>query len=170
MYIICYTVCSNVCYTVLYCILWLPCESGSASYRSFLAFFCVFLCYFYLFIFLSFLPCFLLLFLCYCWSFKDVPLIFSCPAGHVVVPDWQPRILLGMVEARSVNVKNTHTHTLIPPWEDQCEWHRMTRMTGPDCAVMCNLINTHTHTHTYRRYFQHAPFIPIVGVGKRGEY
>ena len=24
----------------------------------------------------------------------------------------------------------------------------MTRMTGPDCAVMCNLINTHTHTHT----------------------
>ena len=27
--------------------------------------------------------------------------------------------------------------------------HRMTRMTGPDCAVMCNLINTHTHTHTH---------------------
>ena len=23
---------------------------------------------------------------------------------------------------------------------------RMTRMTGPDCAVKCNLINTHTHT------------------------
>ena len=22
----------------------------------------------------------------------------------------------------------------------------MTRMTGSDCAVMCNLINTHTHT------------------------
>ena len=22
----------------------------------------------------------------------------------------------------------------------------MTRMTGPECAVMCNLINTHTHT------------------------
>ena len=21
----------------------------------------------------------------------------------------------------------------------------MTRMTGPDCAVMCNLINIHTH-------------------------
>ena len=30
--------------------------------------------------------------------------------------------------------------------EDQCEWHRMTRMTGPNCAGMCNLINTHTHT------------------------
>ena len=26
--------------------------------------------------------------------------------------------------------------------------HRMTRMTRPDCAVMCNLINAHTHTHT----------------------
>ena len=26
----------------------------------------------------------------------------------------------------------------------------MTRMTGPDCAVMCNLINTHTHTHTHK--------------------
>ena len=25
----------------------------------------------------------------------------------------------------------------------------MTRMTGPDCAVMSNLINTHTHTHTH---------------------
>ena len=23
----------------------------------------------------------------------------------------------------------------------------MTRMTGPDCAVMCNLINIHIHTH-----------------------
>ena len=25
----------------------------------------------------------------------------------------------------------------------------MTRMTGPDCAVMCNLINTLTHKHTH---------------------
>ena len=64
------------------------------------------------------------------------------------------------------NSINTHTHTTQiqthntntdTPWEDQCEWHRMTinRMTGPDCAVMCNLINTHTritqkqHTHTH---------------------
>ena len=39
------------------------------------------------------------------WSFVDVPLIFSCPADHV--PDWQLHILLVMVEARSVNVKNT---------------------------------------------------------------
>ena len=26
----------------------------------------------------------------------------------------------------------------------------MTRMTGPGCAVMCNLINTHTHTHSVK--------------------
>ena len=43
------------------------------------------------------------------------------------------------------NLINTHTQvSLIPPWEDQCEWHRMTRATGPDCAVTCNLINTNT--------------------------
>ena len=41
--------------------------------------------------------------------YKYVPLIFFCPADHV--PDWQPRILLGTVEARSVNVKKTTTTT-----------------------------------------------------------
>ena len=46
-------------------------------------------------------------FFCSRWSFVDVPLIFFCPADQV--PDWQPRILLGMVEARSVNVKKTTT-------------------------------------------------------------
>ena len=30
------------------------------------------------------------------------------------------------------------TSIIDPPWEDQCEWHRTTRMTGPDSAVMCN--------------------------------
>ena len=30
----------------------------------------------------------------------------------------------------------------------------MTRMTRPDCAVMCNLINTHTHTHIYACVFR----------------
>ena len=54
--------------------------------------------------------CFVLL-LCFCcvfcsrWSFVDVPLIVFCPADHV--PDWPPRILLGMVGARSINVKKT---------------------------------------------------------------
>ena len=37
-------------------------------------------------------------------SMDDNAHIF-CPADHV--PDWQLRILLGMVEARSVHVKNT---------------------------------------------------------------
>ena len=44
---------------------------------------------------------------CSRWSFVDVPLIFFCSADHV--SDWQPRILLGMVEARSVDVKKTTT-------------------------------------------------------------
>ena len=42
---------------------------------------------------------------------RYVPLIFFCPADHV--PDWQPRILLGMVEARSVNVKKTTTNVCV---------------------------------------------------------
>ena len=42
-------------------------------------------------------------------------------------------------------------HTYIPPREDQCEWHRMTRMTGPDCVVMCNLINTYILVHGIKR-------------------
>ena len=27
--------------------------------------------------------------------------------------------------------------------------YRMTRMTGPDCVVMCNLINTYIHTYIH---------------------
>ena len=52
---------------------------------------------------------FLFVFFSFCsrWSLVNVLLIFFCPADHV--PDWQPRILLGMVEARSVNVKKTAT-------------------------------------------------------------
>ena len=38
---------------------------------------------------------------------RPCPLILRRPR---TVPDWQPRLLLGMVEARSVNVKHTHTH------------------------------------------------------------
>ena len=36
----------------------------------------------------------------------------------------------------------------------------MTRMTGPDCVVMCNLINTciHTYIHTYIQHtYIHTP-------------
>ena len=67
---------------------------------------------FLLFLFLSlcrFFFCVFVFFFCSHWSLVDVPLIFFCPADHV--PDWQPRVLLGMVEARSVNVKKTTTTT-----------------------------------------------------------
>ena len=60
-----------------------------------------------LFLFLSFCCCFFVFFFCSHWSLVDVPLIFFCPADHV--PDWQPRVLLGIVEARSVNVTKTTT-------------------------------------------------------------
>ena len=60
-----------------------------------------------LFLFLSLCRFLFVFFFCSHWSLVDVPLIFFCPADHV--PDWQPRILLGMVEARSVNVKKTTT-------------------------------------------------------------
>ena len=65
-----------------------------------------------LFLFLSLCRfCLFVFFFCSRWSFVDVPLIFFYPADHV--PDWQPRILLGMVEARSVNnVKKTTTTTV----------------------------------------------------------
>ena len=65
-----------------------------------------------LFLFLSFL-CVFVFFFCSHWSLVDVPLIFFCPADHV--PDWQPSVLLGMVEARSVNVKKTTTTTRAVP-------------------------------------------------------
>ena len=50
-----------------------------------------------------------LFFFCSRWSFVDVPLTSLCPVDHV--SDWQPRILLGMVKARTVNVKKTTTTT-----------------------------------------------------------
>ena len=59
-----------------------------------------------LFLFLSLCRfCLFVFFFCSHWRLVDVPLISFCPADHV--PDWQPRIVLGMVEARSVNVKKT---------------------------------------------------------------
>ena len=59
--------------------------------------------------------CVFVFFFCSHWSLVDVPLIFFCPADHV--PDWQPRVLLGMVEARSVNVKKTTTTYYLLPVE-----------------------------------------------------
>ena len=60
-----------------------------------------------------------------------------------------------------------------PPWEDQCEWHRMTRMTGPDRALMCNIINTytprntHTHTHNDQEVFVISIIDPPLGGSMR---
>ena len=71
---------------------------------------------------------------------------------------------------------------MMPPREDQCECYRMNRKTRPDCAVMWNLIITHTERERVtprtgsdcaviiRRHFQHVHLIPIVGMGERGAY
>ena len=56
---------------------------------------------------------------------------------------------------------------LIPPWEDQCEWHRTTRMTGPDCAVMYNSKNTHTYTHTQNSDWEWTLLYPCFFSTKR---
>ena len=40
--------------------------------------------------------------------------------------------------------------SLIPPLEEQDDLRRKARMTGLDCAVMSNLINTQTHPHDSR--------------------
>ena len=62
----------------------------------------IFFWHVYFVILVAFSLSFLFVFLfCSQWSLVDVPLIFFCPADHL--PDWQPRILLGMVEVRSVN-------------------------------------------------------------------
>ena len=66
-------------------------------------------CVFVILVSLSLSFLFVFFFFCSHWSLVDVPLTFFCPADRV--PDWQPRILLGMVEARSVNVKKTTTTT-----------------------------------------------------------
>ena len=78
------------------------CQTLSIECRSL-----IFLWPVYFVIHVPFSLSFVCVFLCSHWSLVDIPLIFFCPADHV--PDWQPRVLLGMVEARSVNVKKTTT-------------------------------------------------------------
>ena len=46
-----------------------------------------------------------------------------------------------------------------------CEWHRMTRMTGPDCAVMCNLI---IYIHTYKHFVTSIIDLPLGGINESG--
>ena len=70
---------------------------------------------------------------------------FSCSADYE--QDWQP---YPVDPYSAICDDHTYTQSIIDPsWEDQCEWHRMARLIGADCAVMCNLTNTHTHTHTH---------------------
>ena len=67
---------------------WLPLYqtlSIECPYSIFFWHMCRLFCYYY----------FLVFFFCSRWSFVDVPLIFFCPADHV--PNWLPRIFLGMV-------------------------------------------------------------------------
>ena len=40
----------------------------------------------------------------------------------------------------------------------------MTRMTGPDCAVMCNLINIHTYMHTYIHTYIHTYMCNLINI------
>ena len=71
-------------------------------FASFKLFFLDFVC-------LLFFPFILALFLAFVLMLSlelvDIPLIFSFPASPLV-PDFQQRILLGIAEARPVNVKN----------------------------------------------------------------
>ena len=70
--------------------------------------------------------------------------------------------LRGYVQFNKYAYIHTCIHTsLIPPCEDQCEWHRMTRMTGPDCTVMCNLMNIHTYIHTYTHIHTYIPLCRV---------
>ena len=86
-----------------------------------------------LFLFLSLCRFFLfVVFFCSHWSLVDVPLISFCPADHV--PDWQPRIVLGMVEARSVNAKKTTTTTNRDPNRDK-------KIKVPIVAGICHFIS-----------------------------
>ena len=51
-------------------------------------------------------------------------------------------------------IRAKHMHTIIDPplgGPMQVAQNDYCRMTGPDCAIMCNLINTHTHTHTQKQ-------------------
>ena len=88
-----------------------------------------------------------------CGSTSQERLQYSGRPYPACLPENETAVIAHATTVQFNNYTHTNTHTHIhththTPWEDQCEWHRMTTMTGPDCAVMCNLINTHTHTHT----------------------
>ena len=45
----------------------------------------------------------------------------------------------------------------------------MTRMTGPDCVVMCNLINTYIHTYIHNTYIRPLKPLPAARADKAGK-
>ena len=65
-------------------------------------------------------------------------------------------IMCNLINIHTYILRGFRNKSLIPPREDQCEWHRMTRMTGPDCVVMCNLINTYIHTYIHTSEYIHT--------------
>ena len=49
-----------------------------------------------------------------------------------------------------------HAHFQLKPFVGYIHLQIMTRMAGPDCAVMCNFKkHTHTHTHTHTSKYIH---------------
>ena len=63
-----------------------------------------------------------------------------------------------------MNGKKTHTHpqqvSLIPPWEDQREWHRMTRMTRQ--AGLRGYVQYNKYTHYTHYMISQATYIYIL--------
>ena len=118
-----------------------------------------------LFLFLSLCRfCLFVFFSCSHWSLVDVPLIFFCPADHV--PDWQPRTLLGMFEARSVNVKKTTTTTVDDGTcgpgvnagdsrinqQDRLSAQRPERLAGPDVSKPSSVSDVEESSHVEWRH------------------
>ena len=87
------------------------------------------------------------------YQLVDVPLIYRTTVflsreDHVV-PDWQPlRILMGMVEARPINVKNTQTHT-----HTQSEYGDEQADVGRDCRTRLARPNSKARTRTEKYSF-----------------
>ena len=47
----------------------------------------------------------------------------------------------------------------------KCEWHRTTRMTGPDYAAMYNLIHKHNTLHAHRNVL--SEYLNVVMIDQR---
>ena len=74
----------------------------------------------------------------------------------------------------AINVSVQYNGGLLPDiiLLTQGYYHRGTRLNAIYLVEVLSLqpIKQYIITTLYRRYFQHAYFISIVGVGKRGEY